>query len=137
MARSDASFTHAKQMSGSENSYSFFLSEHMASPSHLLVTVANNSPFFSPLLKPQLLKSFFTGHLLNNTFITSRDLSWRLSTMAVHGPSVGIDGLLCPDFLHQHYGERPPLTDTPRECLVPSALFSSLYPTSHSHFPIV
>lgn len=74
-------------------------------------------------------------HWSTHSSITSRDLwlrvcQWRLCMC----PSVGVDGLLCLDFLHQCYGERPPSTDIQRECSVLSAVFNSRPHLSHS-FP--
>lgn len=72
-------------------------------------------------------------HWSTRSSITSRDLWLRVCQwwLCMY-PSVGVDGLLCPDFLHQYYGERPPSTDIQRECPVLSAVFNSLPHLSHS-----
>lgn len=138
MTCSDASFTHAKQMSGLESLCSSLLCKKMASLPQLLVTVTNGSTFFLPCLqKYHLLKCFLTEHPRNTTFITGRNswlgaYPWWSSTC----PSVGPDGHFALTSCINRM-EKDLLWQALRECPVLSALFSTLYPAFPTAFPAV
>ena len=53
-------------------------------------------------------------------------LTGNLSVMVSTCPSMGTDDPLWPDFLHQHYGERPPLTGAKRMACAVCSVFNSL-----------
>ena len=79
------------------------------------------------------IKALFAWEFLHRAFTEhhfhykQEFLIGNSSVMVSTYPSMGTDDPLWPDFLHQHYGERPPLTG-PKEWPVLSALFSTLYP---------